>query len=202
LSGNWASPKSVSLTSIGSGNTGTDVLVKWPYAFLSAVSATSNHPDLFVYDVTNPVAPVLVKSVDIGAGGINTLWIQGNYLYGASPNDGKELVIFDITTPASTSEVGHYDLTGATDALSVAVFGNTAVVGRLSAAANEIGFVNIANPALPTLIREDPSHDGDVYDESYAGNRLYIIARQSDEDIYIYDITNDANPVYVGFHDI
>ncbi len=202
LTGNWASPVSIGSGDIGAGNSGTDVVVRLPYAFVSGTAPSASKPDIFVFDVSNPALPSLVKSLDIGAAGINSLYINGNYLYAASPNDSKELIIFDITTPANLSEVGSYNLTGSSDGLSVIVFGSTAAIGRADSAVKEIGFLNVSSPTAPTVIREDSSNNGDVNDFAAIADRLFVISEESDEDIFIYDITNTANPVYVGFYDI
>ena len=202
LTGNWAAPVLLGSGDIGSGNSGTDVVVRLPYAFVSGTASTASKPDIFVFDVSNPALPLLVQSLNIGANGISSLYISGNYLYAASPNDSKELIVFDITNPTSLTEIGSYNLSGSADALSVIVFGNTAAVGRTDGATNEIAFLNISTPSAPTLIREDPSNGGDVYDMAATDKYLYITSKESDEDIYIYDITNPTNPAYVTFYDI
>ena len=201
LSGNWSLPVNVGSGDLGAGNEGTDVVVKWPYAYVSGVASADKH-DIFVFDVSNPILPNKVASLNIGAGGINALFLRGNYLYAASPNTTKELIIFNISDPVNISEVGSYDLTGGTDAISVYVFGDTAVVGREDSASNEIAFLNIANPASPSIIREDQSSGGDVNDFAATGEYLYAISEESDEDIWIYNISNTANPVRIGNYDI
>ncbi len=202
ITGDWSHPVSLGSGDLGSGNQGTDVLAKLPYVFVSGVSSTASKPDIFSFNVSNPLSPTLADSLDIGAGGINAIYIKGNYLYAASPNDSKELVIFDISDPANITEVGSLGLSGSTDAMSVIVFENTAVIGRLSTASEEISFINVSDPALPVLIRGDLSNNGDIRDFAITGNIFYVISKQSDEDVWIYDITNTLNPIRLGYHDI
>ena len=75
-------------------------------------------------------------------------------------------------------------------------------MGRLSAASSEIAFINVSDPAYPTLIRGDSSNDGDVRDFAISGNILYVISKQSDEDVWLYNITDTLNPIRIGYHDI
>lgn len=203
LTGDWSRLYVVGSGDLGAGVQGNAIVVRYPYAYLGGSSSSSAKPDLFVFDVSNSVSPSLVSSIDIGAGGIFKIFIKGNYLYAASSNDSKELIIFDISTPTNPVQVGSYDLTGSSDGLSVIVFGNTAAVGRaLGASGKQIAFLDVSNPAAPTLIRQDSSNSGDVNDFVAINDRLYVSSRQSDPDIFAYDIGNTANPVLLGSYDI
>ncbi|TSC88808.1 MAG: outer membrane adhesin-like protein [Parcubacteria group bacterium Gr01-1014_3] len=201
ISGNWANPQVLGSVDIGSGNEGTDVAVKLPYAFVSGVSTSAAKPDLFVYNVSNPAAPTLVKSIDIGAGGINSIVILGDYLYAASGNDSKELIVFSIINPVNTAEVGSYNLTGTTDAYSVAAFASSTAIGRGSAAAYELAFLNVSNPTLPTLTSQ-VAINGSVKDIQATLTKLFAVGQESDEDIWVYDVSNESNPTLLGTHDI
>ncbi len=196
LSGDWTHPQTIGTADLGAGNQGTDVLVRYPYVFMSGTASTASKPDIFVFDVSNPAAPVLVASKDIGAGGINSIFIQGNYLYAASPNDSKELVIFDISTPAAITEVGSFNLSGSADALSVVAFGNTVAIGREDDASKQLAFINVSNPASPVLIREI-SMGVKVLDFAATSNLLYVVGEENSDakDVWTYDISDTANPV-------
>ncbi|MEK9186130.1 MAG: hypothetical protein AAB885_00935, partial [Patescibacteria group bacterium] len=162
----------------------------------------SSKHDIFVFDVSNPASITLVKSLDIGSGGIEDLYVSGNYLYAASPNDNKELIIFNnVSTPASMSEVGSYNLTGSSDALAVFAFGSTTVIGRTESASNELVFLNVANPNIPTIILQT-STGGDIEDFYANGTTLYLVSQQSDPDIWWYDISNPLTPVFINNYDI
>lgn len=202
LSGNWANPYTVSTLDIGAGNEGTDLIAALPYIYMSGEASASAKPDIFVIDASNLSNPSMVASLDVGANGIHTLFLKGDYLYAASGNDNKELIIFDVSTPTNITEVGSLNLSGSADAISVYVFENTAVIGRLDTAANEIAFINVANPAGPTLIREDQSSGGDVNDFAATNDYLYVISKESATDILIYDIRSASNPILIGGYDI
>ncbi len=202
LTGNWANPQSLGSADLGAGVSGTDVVVKLPYVYISGVSSTAAKHDIFVWDVTNPALPQLTASLDIGSKGINAIFVRGNYLYAASPNDGKELMIFDISTPGGISEAGSLDLTGSTDAFSVIAFGVSSVaIGRDEAATNELVFINVANPASPQIISQVAIGD-DVNDFTVTNERLYLVSEDSVPDIWVYDITDPLNPALVNNHQL
>ncbi|GEM_PF-701648 len=201
ISGNWAAPRVIGSADIGAGNSGTDVALKLPYAFVSGTASTASKPDLFVFNTTNETAPALVTSINIGSGGINALYVKDNYLYAASPNDNTELLIFNITDPANPAQVGSYNMTGSSDAFGVAAFGNTVAVGRSESATYELTFFNVTNPASPSIISQITT-GGAVRDFYVAYKKLYLISDESDADVWIYDITDTANPTLITAYDI
>ncbi len=201
LTGNWGLPQVLGSGDLGPGVSGTDVVVKLPYVFMSGTAATANKPDVFAFDVSNPISPMLLDSNDIGANGINSLFVKGNYLYAASPNDSKELIIFNISNPSDILEVASYNLSGSADGLSVYVFGNTAAVGREDSASYELAFFNVSNPASPTLITQIAT-GGDVNDFAATSDKLYVVSEESDEDIWVYNISDPLNPALITTYDI
>jgi len=200
LTGNWLAPRIIASGSIGSGNTGTDVIVKLPYIYVSSISGTSANPDLFVFEYTTS-SPSLVESINIGSGGINQIFLKGNYIYASSPNDNKELVIINVTNPLDITEAGSLNLTGTSDGLGVIAFSNTAAIGRTDSAANELVFINVTNPASPTIISSQATN-GDVNDFAATSNDLFLVSEESDEDVWHFNITNPANPTFVSYYDI
>lgn len=202
LAGNWGQPVSIGSGDLGSGNQGTDVLIKGNYAYVSGTASSAAKPDLFVFNISNPASPSLVKSINIGAGGINSLFIKGDYIYAASPNDSKELIIFNITSPTDPVEIGSYNLSGNTDAVSAVAFGNAVAVGRQSGATNQLAFVNVSVPSSPSIISE-VSTGGDIKDFAETGDKLFVmVANGSEGDVWVYDIANSTSPVKLSTYDI
>ncbi len=196
LSGNWMAPQTIGTGDLGAGNEGTDIAVQLPYVFMGGKASSSSKPDIFVFDVSNPAMPQLVASKDIGSSGINSLHIGGNYLYAASGNDNKELIIFDITTPTAITEVGSYNLSGSANGLSVISFGSTVVIGRSDSATYELNFIDVSNPVSPDVIAQFGGLD-DVRDFAVSEQNLYVI-EDSATDVRIYDVTNPRDPLYLG----
>ena len=200
-SGNWSNPQVLGSADIGSGNAGTDIAVKLPYVFVSGTASSASKPDLFVFDVTNVASPQLVKSIDIGAGGINSIFIKDNYLYAASSNDLKEFIVFDITAPPNTSMLASMNLPGPADAIGITAFASTTAVGRTPSADYELTFINVNVPAAPSIISQVVT-GGNIYDFYSTDRRLYFTSEDSDPDIWVYDITTPSNPVFITNYDI
>lgn len=198
LTGNWSLPQLLGSGDLGPGNEGTDVTVKMPYAFVSGTASASNKPDIFVFNVSNPSAPSLIASLNIGADGINALYQKGNYLYGASSNDSKELIIFDISAPAGISEIGSLNISGDHNALSINGAGNTVYLGRKEdGSGNEFFVIDVSTPSSPAVTASFNIGD-DVNDIMAAGNRLYLVSEESNNDLWIYDITVQNSPVFLA----
>lgn len=191
--GDWSNPIVVGSADIGPGNAGTDVVVSGSYAYVSGVAASSAKPDLFVFDISNPALPVLVRSVDIGAGGINALFVKGTYLYAAAALDSKELMIFDISAPTLTYLAAGADLPGSADGLSIIVKDTLLAIGRVESSNNEIYFYDVTNPLIPSLLlTKDVA--GDVNDFTTSPTHLFAVSSSVTEDILAYNITNLLAP--------
>lgn len=68
--------------------------------------------DVRVYDVLDPAAPVLVRTINAGTLGLNAITphnpvVMGNYLYVAWYQAGTQ--VFDISDPTNPKRVGEYD---------------------------------------------------------------------------------------------
>src|SRR3989344_108068 len=201
LSGNWAAPQVLGSGDLGAGNQGTDVVVSLPYAYVSGTASASAKPDIFVFDVSNPASPSLVASRDIGSRGINALSLKDNYLYAASSNDNKELIIFDISSPTNITEVGSINLDGSAGGLSVSAFSNVAAIGRRENGGTELCFIDVTKHALPVLITvfEVPG-DGDIYDMvCVEGDLAFLATKESNQEFFIVNIDDFDNPVQYGF---
>lgn len=191
--GNWQNPQSLGSGDLGAGNEGTDIAVKLPYVYVSGVASSAAKPDIFVFDVNNPVSPLLIASLNIGAKGISALYIKDDYLYAASENDSKEFIVFDISTPANIFEAASLNLTGTDDAISIHGSGNAVYLGRKESSQPELTVINITTPTSPSIAASFEVVD-DVNDLIASGNRLYIVTEESNNDLRIYDITAPLLP--------
>jgi len=201
LTGDWSHPRVLASVDIGSGNQGTDVAVLFPYVYVSSIASQSSKPDLIVFNVSSSTHPTIVKSIDIGSDGINSIFIKGNYLYAASPNVNKELIIFDISNPTSTKEVGSYNVSGSADGLSITVFGNTAALGLAGSSGKEIYFINVANPSSTSFI-SSYEVGGNVNDFALSNQYLYAVSSDASNDIMTFDITTSSSPLYVSTYNL
>lgn len=194
LTGNWQNPQSLGSGDLGAGNEGTDIVVKLPYVYMSGVAASAAKPDIFVFNVSNPAAPTLIASLNIGANGINAIYAAGNYLYAVSGNDTKEFIVFDISVPGSISEITFLNFTGTEDAISIHGAGNAIYIGRKEALSQpELLIIDITAPTSPSIAASFEVID-DVNDIVASGDRLYVVTEESNNDLRIYDIANPLSP--------
>jgi len=201
LTGDWSNPTSLGTGDLGPGNQGTDVVVDYPYAFVSGVAASSAKPDLFAFDASDPTLPTLIDEIDVGANGINAIARNGDILVAASSNDSREFMVFDVSDPTNMQLVGSSNLTGSEDGLSVLLINDLAVLARANSATAEIYFYDVSTPATPSLLG---SHEvgADVHD--FASNETYLFAVTSSEtsDIVTFDVSAPLSPTYVGDFDL
>ena len=107
---------------------------------------------LYVLDITNPAAPAVMGSIDLG-GNLGDLAIAGSYAYTIVQ---AGLMIVDVANPAAPRLVGRYS--------SEYMFRNVAVSGQyaylgaslpVTPERVELEIVAVADPAHPTLARRD-----------------------------------------------
>jgi hypothetical protein len=125
------------------------VYVSGNYAYLATAS---NAAELTVVNVTNPAAPVLADTLDLG----NTVdgqsvFVSGTYAYVGklvSATGGiNEFYIVNVATPTNITLSGSLNLTGNVN--SIYVSGNFAYVAT-SITTAELTVINVTNKALPT----------------------------------------------------
>lgn len=201
LSGNWANPQVLGTGDLGPGNEGTDVVVKLPYAYVSGVASSASKPDIFVFDVSNPSAPSLVASRNIGDGGINALFLKGNYLYAASAHNQKEFIVFDVTNPTAITELASLDLAAAEDGIAIYGMADTIYLGRKETGQKELVVIDVSNPAAPSIATSFVIND-DVNDIFVTNQKLYLVSEESNKDIWIYDVSAPNSPVFLANYNL
>lgn len=180
----------------------SDIAVLGNYAF---IASTDNTADLQVIDVTAPSAPSLATStaLTVGNSGNDTanglvVAIGGSYLYyGRANSAGRELIIFDISSPASPLIVGQLDLSG--DPNDIVVSGNYIFIAGTDNT-TELQVVNVTTPSSPSLVGTfnlDSGNNGaDALSASVSGSTLYMgrIATVGAPEFYVLDVTTPATP--------
>ena len=136
---------------VGSTDTGTvylnvaDIKVVGKYAYVAGQS--NKQSEILVFDVSNPVSPFLLSSLPV-AHSPQGLDVEGNYLY-ETFYDQYSLNIYDISNPASLSQVGTASLIGTCKPQDVAVEGTTAYVACYTN--SSVGVVDVSNPTSPRV---------------------------------------------------
>lgn len=191
--GDWSNPVVVGSADIGPGNQGTDLVIDYPYVYMSGVAASSAKPDLFVFDVSSPTAPVLIDSLDTGPDGITSLAIGDGFLVAASANNSREFMTIDIGDPTNIAISGISNLSGDTDALAVTLKGDLAFLGREDGGAPEVYVYDVSVPATPSLLATFESSD-EVND--FTSSVDYVFAGTADgaKEILVFDVRDPLVP--------
>jgi hypothetical protein len=171
-----------------------------------AVQGSYNCRGAFIYDVSNPDAPVLASWYNPGA---NQQFLEaiviGNRGYFGSGNGGGVHIV-DLTNPYSPVLLG--TVTTANNAFNqiheMMVFNQNGATYLLenfnsSTSTKILKFINITNPAAPVFIRDlNPTDTTWVHAMHIRGNKLYTSGWGGRIDIY--DISNVATqaPALLG----
>jgi hypothetical protein len=144
-------------TIVGSTNTGTpgvnvaDIKVVGNYAYVAGQSTlqsptqSSENSQILVFDISNPASPYLLSSLPV-AHSPQGLDVEGRYLY-ETLYDQNSLNIYDISNPASLSQVGMAALIGTCKPQDVTVEGTTAYVACYEN--SSVAVVDVSNPTSP-----------------------------------------------------
>lgn len=143
-----------------------------------------------IIDVSNPVIPSLIGSLDIGSEAWG-VFISGNYAYVADYENG--LIIIDIADPAQPVAVGSYN----TDSLAFRVY----VSGDYAYVADYEDGVIIIDISDPTQLNKIGSYNtaGLAYGVFVSGDYAYVA--DWDSGLQIIDISNPESPVLTGNYD-
>jgi hypothetical protein len=203
----------------------SDVQVSQDGAVLVFGAERGPNAGLFVYDLSNPVRPVLLDSVQVETG-IHTATIADidgrRYVFAAKNPSDPALLIYDITNPATTElrasvpvppAYGIHD-TYVRDGLAFVFAWNTGII------IYDVGNgVRSGRPEAPVevgrLLTDDDGvaggpavHNGWWFHNPVSGETRYlfvgqegpgVIGAQSSGDIHVVDVSDLAHPREVAF---
>jgi hypothetical protein len=136
-----------SVDMIGTGD-GLGVFVSGNYAYVVRASdATTNANELTIVNVTTPITPTVTGGYNNNIA-MNDVTVSGTTAYIATSSTTAEMLIVNVATPAAPTLSGTFNPTTTTTALTVAVFGTTALLGT----GTTLYTVNVATPATPTQL--------------------------------------------------
>lgn len=193
------------LTAANSGNANADALAvalgDGNNLYLTRTQSAGK--EFYVFDISNPLAPALVGSLDLN-GDLKEIGFIGGYVYGASSDDTQDFQVIDVTNPASPALVATLNLDeGATqpDALAIAVSTNTVYLGRVGSAAPEFYIIDVTNPLIPAI--KSTLDIGTHYLQSVAYNDdlkfvFFSNTAPGAEDYQAIDVSNLLNPVLLN----
>lgn len=194
------------LTAANSGSNVTDAIsiaYKSPYVYLARASSPGS--EFFVFDVSNPAAPVLVGQLGL-SGNPNDLSALGNYVYIASSDNTQELQVIDISLASVPLLAATFDLTAANSgqgtvdgvsAVAASSIGDYLYFMRAESGGKELIVFNITTPTLPT-IAGTLDITGGVEETAHQGNYLYAATADDSAELQVIDVTAPASPSLVG----
>ncbi|NMC45256.1 MAG: hypothetical protein GYA52_00340 [Chloroflexi bacterium] len=138
-----------------------------------------------IFDISNPIEPVLLGTSSILPGSVENLSISNSgYLYAACGQSG--LQILDVSNPSTPQLIGSYDTLGYTEKILIQ---DTHAI--LADGPNGIQIVDISDPSSPTWISEVYPL-AYAYDVALSGNILYAAAGGSG--ILMADVSDIQQP--------
>lgn len=154
---------------------------------------------VYVYNITNPSAPVLVSTLPIEADMSRKLEIQGNYLY----LSGSKLHIIDISNPASPQDVAQLTTVGKNYGMTVS--GNLLFLTHTYGVNFRGGFsvIDITNPLLPQQLAYEEMTGTHVGEVVYKAPYLYFRVgdfQTGTSGLFIYDVSIPAAPCEAGYY--
>lgn len=197
LTGDWTQPRLIGSGDIGPGNQGTDIAYKGDRVYMTATAASAPKPDFFIFDVSNPAAPVLKSGLNIETG-LAAVAVQGNYAY-VVEDTSPDFFIIDISSDTNPIKIAKLTLQG-DKGRSVFTNGNYVYVGTNRSGAEEFFIIDVANPASPT-VRSSTNVTGDVAAISALGNIAYLATADSSSEMILYDVSDPNNPVFLSSYD-
>lgn len=189
--GDWSNPFQESSINVAGAQNGIKIQVAGNYAYMVRADGT---PDFLIIDITNPVSPTTVGSLNL-AGVPSNIFVAGNYVYVTNNSNTAELQIIDISNPASPSLVSSYNDAGNEDARGVHVAGNYAYI--VFNGGNDLVAVDITNPASPTFTG-GLVLNGTAYEVYVSGNYAYIASDDNAQELQVLDISNPASLALAG----
>ena len=199
---NISEPASMSLISettlSGAGKQGLSIAVKDEFAFIGTEKSSGS--EFYVFNVSNPVSPQLVKSIELGAN-VQDVHVFNDRVYLATNSTSSEAVIFDIINPVNPVQLASFDCSAvcsdSTQGLSVfpATY-NTLFLGT------NFGLEVVDTENLSSLSRQGGYASGGSVNDVYAIDYLAFLATSnSNTEFQVINISNLNNPhIYSSFN--
>jgi hypothetical protein len=174
------------------------IFVSGTMAYLTRGSSAND--ELFVLNVATPAAPALAGSLNLGVSAFE-VWVTGTFAYMSSDDNAQEVLAVNVSDPTAMTIVGSLNLPGNANAITIAGFTTTTLVGQ----GTVLHTVDITSPAAPAVLGS-LDMQGTVYDvglDFYQGNMIAFVATASTTgEFAIVNIQTLASPQYFGSADI
>ncbi|MDP2577118.1 MAG: hypothetical protein Q8W48_05360, partial [Candidatus Palauibacterales bacterium] len=131
------------------------------------------------------------------------LWAHGNFVYtgtwGCRTNCGDQMLVWDVSNPASPSNVGSVTVAATTiNDVKVRADGQIAVITHEGSGGGGITILDLSNPASPSVITRFTNGLSGVHNVWVEGDHVYVAVDGSGVGLRIVDISNPSNPFIVA----
>jgi len=153
----WAAPKLLGSYDLTGDSGATDLDVRSRKIYLTTNPVAAGKDDFYIIDVTKPLAPVELSSINTGIG-LKAVTVFGHYAYVASVSTSKQLQVIDIQNPANPQVVGELALkNGVIDCVGAGnsiYYQNGLVYLGLTKDTNcpEFNIINVSDPKNPIKV--------------------------------------------------
>jgi hypothetical protein len=181
-----------------------DVEVDGSYAYL----VTRKSPELYVVNISNPVAPSKTAELPLNCGGSKEIFVTKyeNYLYVGCGNKNAGLVVVNVSNPASPVKVSTVNV--GDEAYKPVASGNYLYVPVANKGTASLKVYNIANRTSPVYVSTVATTD-QVRTVDISGNYAYVGLNNSGgwgsplNTFAIYDVSNPSavtkvSDLYIG----
>jgi len=173
----------------------TDVVVNGHYAYVLNYSI---YADIYIYDIADPTNMRLVntfRAYPSGNSGSNSLAIVGGFLYVLMTHTADQILVLDISDPASPSNVTALSLGSYYYPGSIAVNGSTAyVVDRIL---NVWHVIDVSSPVNPRRVSTTAKTNIQFF-TPVPGRDIAIMGYSAGVGLDAYDTSNPQYPTLVA----
>ncbi len=181
---------------LGPGNASTDIEVRNSIAYLTADSAIAASPDLYIIDLHDPTAPILMSSLNTGPG-LSTIEVAGHYIYTANLSTTNQLQIFDISDRTKPTLLTKFKLplpdASSTAPLATSIFYRNGLVylGTEKWQGDEFSIIDVKNPLNPIYLGGFKTDT--LVNDIYVQDNLAYLATSDIGQMRILDINDPSN---------
>ena len=203
LEGNWQNPQILSFADTGPSNPATASVAKSRLLYVSTDSAQASKPDLFIYDISNPLSPVLLSFLNTGPGA-SSLALAGTYIFLGNQSINGQLEVIDVSNPANPILMKTYKLPGSygdntTIPNTLSYSRGKIFLGTAKSQIAELHIINVVNPLAPQELGSFEINAG-INALNIRGNTIFV-ASPAGEEIKVLDASVPSAIVQVGGYD-
>ncbi|MFL5753871.1 MAG: choice-of-anchor B family protein [Bacteroidia bacterium] len=182
------------------------IYIDGTHLYCGGVTTLSNGYSMQVYDISNPVNPVLLRTLSQDApqpGYVHDMFVRNDTVFASGGNAG--LFIFKYNSGANNftplASLTSYVQQGYNHSSSLTADGKTLVFADEVPANTVVKILDVSNLGNLTVIDTIKSHEGATPHNPYViGNERAVVSYYQDG-LAIFDISDPANVSMVGFFD-